>query len=261
MKVDKDPRFSHFMDSILPFTRKQEYAYLQEQKSFIDTYSKVKWGVDFDSPNYFAKMYDSSAAFFEGKIRDRKLYDALIGIKNKNPKYLNEYLAKFLNDCTNKSMIDYVRENFSLKKKGLDEKEMMSYGGAQTGWDSLLNANKGKVIYVDFWASWCMPCRKEMPDAKLLQEFYKNEAFCYLYVSIDEIPAGWKEAVAEENLKNHLHNYCLSEAEKFQLKTKVDLSSIPKYILINKKGDIVDRNALRPGDPKLKTTINKLLIQ
>jgi thiol-disulfide isomerase/thioredoxin len=121
---------------------------------------------------------------------------------------------------------------------------------------------KGKVIYIDFWASWCGPCRQQFPFAKQLQAKFtakEKKKIEFLYISIDENEESWRSAI--EKLEIHgFHTISPgnwnSEACKF-----FKISSIPRYMLIDKTGNIADENAKRPGDENIYYDIIELLKQ
>ena len=100
-----------------------------------------------------------------------------------------------------------------------------------------LSSLKGKVVLIDFWASWCGPCRKENPNLVKLYEKYKDKGFTILSVSLDNDEAAWKKAIEADGLiwPNHVSDLKGWESTM----TKVyGFNSIPHTVLVNKEGKI-----------------------
>jgi peroxiredoxin len=103
-----------------------------------------------------------------------------------------------------------------------------------------LNAFKGKYVLIDFWASWCSPCRAENPNVAKVYQQYKDKNFAVLGISLDQSKAKWLEAIAQDKLTwtqlcdlNPMGN---AVAQKFRIKT------IPQNILIDPQGNIIGKN-------------------
>lgn len=123
-----------------------------------------------------------------------------------------------------------------------------------------LSDYKGKVVYVDFWASWCGPCRKEMPfshelPSKLSKKQLKNVVF--LYISIDDTEERWKGGIEQNKIEGI--NLLSPGGWNSPACAKFGIQSIPRYMLINKKGEVANANAKRPSDPSIIDDIVKLI--
>jgi thiol-disulfide isomerase/thioredoxin len=126
-----------------------------------------------------------------------------------------------------------------------------------TSLNDVLKKYKGKVIYLDFWASWCNPCRQEMPNSMKLQQQFKGKDVVFLYMSTDKNAKAWKDMIAQLGLTG-LH-YRSSEAVRQQIIRQFNLQYIPRYVLIDKTGKVVYDDAKRPDHPSLVNDINNLL--
>lgn len=112
------------------------------------------------------------------------------------------------------------------------------------GKDMKLSDLKGKVVYMDFWASWCGPCKGEMPHAKKIKEHFQGKDVVFLYVSIDEKEEAWKrgiEAMSISGIHTRTPGWKGEIAELYQIQ------SVPAYFLIDKKGKFVSDRTPRPS--------------
>jgi len=108
---------------------------------------------------------------------------------------------------------------------------------------------KGKVVYLDFWASWCGPCMREVPHAKELKERFKEqEDLVFLYISVDEDLDAWKNTVAQHEIKGvHLNIQGMGNetAELYNVK------GVPTFFIIDRDGVIHNNSPARPSSGEL----------
>ncbi|MDI9365698.1 MAG: TlpA disulfide reductase family protein [Flavobacterium sp.] len=117
-----------------------------------------------------------------------------------------------------------------------------------------LSSLKGKYVLVDFWASWCGPCRKENPNVVNAYNQFKDKNFAILGVSLDEDKAAWQAAIAKDKLTwTHV-----SDLKGWQSNAAVlyHVESIPANFLLDKDGKIIAKN-LRGED--LITTLSSII--
>jgi thiol-disulfide isomerase/thioredoxin len=110
-----------------------------------------------------------------------------------------------------------------------------------------LSSVKGKIVLIDFWASWCGPCRYENPAVVRAYNVYKDKkfkggnGFTVYSVSLDANPEAWKKAIEKDGLSWEYHVSDLlgwhSEAA-----ARYDVTGIPTNFLINEKGIIINKN-------------------
>jgi thiol-disulfide isomerase/thioredoxin len=120
-----------------------------------------------------------------------------------------------------------------------------------------LSDYKGKYVMLDFWASWCTPCRAENPNVVKLYKQYKDRGLNILGISLDDNKADWQAAIATDNLTwKHA-----SDLKKFDGNTErlFHIEAIPSNFIIDPQGNIVAKNVTGTDLEKfLNTTFAKL---
>lgn len=108
------------------------------------------------------------------------------------------------------------------------------------GTDLTLSDLRGKVVLIDFWASWCGPCRKANPEVVRIYNQYKDKGFDVLGVSLDRKQTSWEKAIEVDKLTWHhvsdLKGWKNAAAQLYSVR------SIPQTILIDAEGNIIARN-------------------
>ena len=127
------------------------------------------------------------------------------------------------------------------------------------GGSSKLEDFKGKYVYIDVWATWCGPCRQEIPHLKKVEEKYhgKNIVFTSISVDVAKDHDKWKKMVGDQALGG-VQLYA-DKDWKSDFIQAYGINSIPRFILIDPKGNVVDADAKRPSDPALQEQLDKLL--
>lgn len=115
---------------------------------------------------------------------------------------------------------------------------------------------KNKVIYLEFWATWCGPCLADKPKMELLKQQFKNDdSIVFLSISIDENPEVWKKYLTKHG---EFNNEFIVDRNKL---SNYNLLSVPRMILINKDFTIEQLYAPGPGDKQLIPLLNKMSLK
>lgn len=120
-----------------------------------------------------------------------------------------------------------------------------------------LNDFTGKVVYLDFWASWCGPCMREMPYAKELKKrFDGEEDLIFMYVSVDEDEQAWRRTVEQHDIKGvHLN----VKGMRHDVAQSYNVQGVPSFFLIDRDGIIRDNNPSRPSGETIDEELKALL--
>lgn len=122
------------------------------------------------------------------------------------------------------------------------------------GKEVALSDLKGKYVYVDIWATWCGPCKKEIPHLEALQEEYKNNSkIAFVSVSIDKNVDAWEKMVKNKNMQGI--QLIADKAGNSQISKDYQVSGIPRFILVDDEGKILDVKAPRPSSPQIKNIL------
>ena len=117
---------------------------------------------------------------------------------------------------------------------------------------------KGKVVLVDVWATWCGPCKAEIPHLKKLEEEMKGKEVAIISLSTDAIKdkEKWLKMIKDENLGG-TQLFAGGPGNEFSQYYKVN--TIPRFLVFDKRGKIVTVDSPRPSSSELKTLLEKTL--
>lgn len=128
-------------------------------------------------------------------------------------------------------------------------------GNTPDGRKVKLSDFKGKVVMIDFWASWCGPCRKENPFIVSLYKKYKDKNFAILGVSLDTDNDKWKDAIMADGLTwEHISDLKGWDSE---IAILYNVQEIPQTLLLDKEGKILAKN---PRDEELERKLAEILL-
>ena len=165
---------------------------------------------------FFEQEFESHAALYAG------IRDALVN------KYPNDPYVKHINDRL-KSVLLPGMEAPEISMKDTE------------GNTRRLSDLRGKVVLIDFWASWCGPCRRENPNVVKLYKKYHDRGFEIYSVSLDKEKSAWLKAIKDDGLvwPNHvsdLNGWTSSGGKTY------GIMSVPSTVLVDKDGKIIARN-------------------
>jgi thiol-disulfide isomerase/thioredoxin len=191
-------------------------------------------------------------------IKNRLIQNAITDIKieNFNYKELYEEYIFIITDTKLKENLTIAYNNTKKIENGNPSPKFdyENHKGGKTTLESL----KGKYVYIDVWATWCGPCRMEIPSLKKLETHYKGKNIEFVSISIDksEDHDKWSKLVTLEQLRGI--QLLADKQWESQFIKDYGINAIPRFILIDPKGSIVNSQAPKPSDPKLIDLFNSL---
>lgn len=118
-----------------------------------------------------------------------------------------------------------------------------------------LSELRGNYVYIDIWATWCMPCKAEIPHLERLEKKFAQAKIKFVSISIDQKKDIWKRFVNEKQLGG----LQLWAGDWTQLPKELNLGSVPRFLLIDPEGNWVNSNADRPSNPNLDQFLTELV--
>lgn len=230
-------------------------------------YSYIKAFSNNQTPlTQFVSGYDAANHLLSGYSKERQLFRLLNNYQHKIIKdsQYTDRLTAFCTTYKNDTLANFLKANHSNKHLVLESMKMgglnellLGKDGNKRSLKSILNQNKGKLILIDFWASYCLPCLHELPYSIALKKKYPE--LCILFISSDFASNSWAHGVNNTGLKNMANNYLMFEIGQSTIQDYFKLKEIPRYVLYGKDGKLITDRAPHPSDPKLKDMIEQYL--
>lgn len=264
--ITKQPKFvtsEGFLDEIkeVDFNIVEDYQYTVDYKNLIarDIGKKALALRQKDSIGFNESFFEVIKSIENDSIRNMFLFD--------NMRYmilssgdLDKIYKSFRELSTNENHIKDITEIYnSLKKvsKGNISPKFVNYenhSGTVTSLDDL----KGSYVYIDIWATWCAPCKAEIPFLKKIEKKYHGKNIKFVSISVDKKKDHdkWKKMVTDMNLTG-IQLFADNDFKSDFIK-EYSIRAIPRFILIDPKGVIVDGKAPRPSSKKLVELLDEL---
>lgn len=171
---------------------------------------------------------------------------------NFNDPYVRQLLLAMCHETIVK--VDEIMNKTIPSEANLNQYDSLS--GADL-FDKIIEQNKGNVIYIDIWATWCSPCKAQIPHSQRMHEIFKGQKVSFVYLCCSSEEETWKKVITQYQMKGE---HILLNKEQYEyLKNKFSISGIPRYILLDKTGEIINPDAPRPDSEEILHEINRLM--
>lgn len=216
------------------------------------------------SESDFFSNVDTIDKYFKGFARDYLLFDQykrvskIYAIRDKDFSLLLESVHDTGFRKLMVQLYSQKKDEQAINKKESNQLISLDGKGIES-MENLFKKHKGKLILLDFWASWCQPCREERPFLKKLEEEYKNKKVVFIYISLDKERSRWKVASLVDGLETK-NSFKLLDTQNAPFIKTYQIDEIPRYMLIDKEGKMINSNAPFSGDGvRLRQLINENL--
>ena len=250
--------------------------YLDSEIDKIDFKDSVMFASNNDY-RYFLSSY-FVAGLTSGDLKTLELYNEELlemqkksivttlkrGISFYNMEKLDLYYQTYVKLASNDKGINRIKEKYDrikTLKKG-SPSPSFNYPDS-SGKNISLESLKGKLVYVDVWATWCGPCKAQIPFLKQLEEKYREEDIAFVSLSIDQLKniSKWKDMIVDKQLEGI--QIIADKAWRSKFVTDYVIEGIPRFILIDKDGNLMDPISPRPavykeGEMQLNEEIQKI---
>ena len=256
----KDSAYYSFLKRI--DIENEKYLGIPSYLSFIEDYIYYQMQMDTsiekkDDP--FEEELQKSELLKNNAVRNYVVYSSMQ--KNLNQQGItnfNKYYTYFKQHNT-----DSIYAKFLAK---LYDKKMLLASGKLAPDFTCADSNnimhslsdfKGKYVYIDFWATWCGPCRNEAPYFVELYNEYKDKNIEFISISLDNDPITWKNFINNE--KSQILQLIVGKNLNSGVLKKYQINGIPTFVLIDPDGKIINVKAPRPSSNQIKPLLDNLL--
>ena len=227
-----------------PYKQYTGYEINNEAGDLVDKDSAIQ-----KTPN---PIVTSRLEVIKNKITDKQLLDYhLYSLLKMQLDYyatkgIENVLPYFKETCSNKKYIaeiDSLKTEWEKLAKGKDSFHFTAFDikGKEYEQEDFL----GKYIYIDCWATWCGPCKEEIPYLEKIIDEYKDKNIVFVSLSFDNKKSDWENWMNTKETKGY--QLYLEKEEKTKLAEFYKVRGIPRFILIDTEGKIYDVQALRPS--------------
>ncbi|REE82805.1 thiol-disulfide isomerase/thioredoxin [Lutibacter oceani] len=215
---------------------------------FMSDYANPKTYFELDKPAYDERILNAKAIINKHKEEAPNLDSLIVEMDANNDSMFFKYLE------TNYEKMHDNLVRFAKGKQSPVFNNYENYNGGKTSLSDL----KGKYVYLDIWATWCKPCKDEIPALKILEQDFHDKNIAFVSISVDKQEAyeTWRTMVKDMDLKG-IQLFADNNFES-EFITEYGINAIPRFILLDTNGNIVDADADRPSNPKLRELFEEL---
>lgn len=173
------------------------------------------------------------------------------------PKFVELEFKKYKDEFPVSAYVSLIQNKWDKKNKNTSTKPDFTLRDTS---GSLLNIKSlnGKVVYIDFWGSWCKACLAQIPNSSKLQQRYKSENVVFLFIDFYDTKEKWLKTITDRKITG-LHIKAEKSDEKYFIEKFGIGQGFPRYALLDKNGTLITSSAPHPNDREVISLIDKHL--
>ncbi len=239
----------------------KEYLSMMVQKAASDKVEAMKKADSTVTVNNLKVRMETAVELLKNDaVLDNYIYEDLNSVVQWQDidKNVQDNIDFFVGRCKDTSLVNKLNRTVAEWKRLSTGQPAFDFTGKdQQGNTVKLSDFKGKLVYVDVWATWCGPCKYEIPYLDTLETDYHGKDIVFISYSIDEDYAAWMKFVPENKLQGV--QIIGEKAWQSDLCIKYKIMGVPTFMLFDREGKIVSVKMTRPSDKKTREKFDSLL--
>ena len=191
-----------------------------EEEAFLSTYENMLWELVKENPKSIPLSMFFHDKYWGADIKTLEKVISAFSIEIHSSYYLSNFIKR--RDAELKTAIGQPAPAFEIENL---EGKLVS-----------LQSFKGKYVLIDFWASWCGPCRKEIPNLKKIYEVYHEKGIEFISISTDTNEESWEKALKQEAMP------WIQIRDTKKISDTYNVTAIPHILLLSPEGKIIAKN-------------------
>lgn len=201
----------------------------------------------------------SKGSYFSKEIKEYLLFNYMNKIaENFPPKIVDLYYKKYKNQVKNQEYSDIINSKYKLDSFSTDKLTLVDCNQRKSFLEDIIKKNAGKVIFLNFWASWCGPCIKSIPKLNDLKNEYSDQVV-FIDISTENKFDDWLSSKAYSEMDKSSNNYILTNPYLSNFLKENHVDFVPRYMLIDKNGNLVQSDIQDISGEEVKQLLNKYL--
>ncbi|MHA7131788.1 TlpA family protein disulfide reductase [Algoriphagus namhaensis] len=178
-------------------------------------------------------------------------------IKKYRKETVFEFLDKYKEEYGDFSPLENILSEMEYGIQTSTDLALIDYQSNDSKWEEIKKKWKGKIIYVDFWASWCAPCLRAMPYSKELKEKLAGKEIVFVYLALNDREDLWRNSTQRNQIIEN--NFFIKNSKSSEFISNYNINAIPRYMIFDKNGMLIHEDAPGPDTKEAFEILTELL--